>query len=30
MTTGVRDKADPWRLHTPLGTSAYTMHVERC
>ncbi len=28
MTALVLDKADPWRLHTPPGTSDYTMHVE--
>jgi hypothetical protein len=28
MTNLNRGKDDPWRLHTPPGTSAYTMHVE--
>ena len=28
MTALDRDKADPWQLQTPPGTSGYTMHVD--
>jgi hypothetical protein len=28
MVASIRDKANPWRLKTPPGTSEYTMHFE--